>query len=101
MITEVQRAIGPDDSGPQDSTRRVDSPATVDTPTKPNGHALSEAERHEVKQLERIDREPRAHEKAHQITGGPYVGSPSYEYQRARTAIATPWPARCPSTTER
>lgn len=81
-VTEAQRPSEADDSRTQGRTEPAERPATVDTPTKPNGEALSEAELHEVKQLERIDQETRAHEKAHQITGGPYAGSPSYEYQR-------------------
>lgn len=42
---------------------------------------LSDAEKDQVKKLEKTDREVRAHEQAHKNAGGRYAGSASYGYQ--------------------
>ncbi len=43
---------------------------------------LTEDERRQVQELRKTDREVRAHEQAHARAGGPYAGSPTYEYVR-------------------
>ncbi|MHA1566963.1 MAG: putative metalloprotease CJM1_0395 family protein [Alphaproteobacteria bacterium] len=58
-------------------------------PDSENGHSkgkgpsdLSEEEQKRVTQLKARDREVRTHEQAHKNAGGPYAGSPTYEYTR-------------------
>lgn len=43
---------------------------------------LSEAEREQVKELQKRDAEVRRHEQAHASAGGQYAGSPTYTYQQ-------------------
>lgn len=50
--------------------------------TKPNGETLTEQELHQLERLKTTDREVRQHEMAHQITGGPYAGSASYDFEQ-------------------
>ena len=51
------------------------------TPTKPDGTPLNAQEVRQVEQLKQIDQDVRQHERAHEIAGGPYAGSASYDYQ--------------------
>lgn len=51
-------------------------------PTKPGAETLTEAELRQLEQMKVIDREVRQHELAHQVAGGAYTGSPSYDYDR-------------------
>ncbi|MGS2742332.1 putative metalloprotease CJM1_0395 family protein [Halomonas sp. LS-001] len=51
------------------------------TPTRPDGTPLNEQEVRQVEQLKQTDQEVRQHERAHEIAGGPYTGSASYDYQ--------------------
>ncbi|NOG31784.1 hypothetical protein HLB35_08410 [Halomonas sp. TBZ9] len=50
-------------------------------PTRPDGTPLNEQEIRQVEQLKQRDQEVRQHERAHEIAGGPYTGSASYDYQ--------------------
>lgn len=43
---------------------------------------LTPEEQQIVRELQRTDREVRAHERAHAAAGGPYAGTPHYEYTR-------------------
>jgi len=43
---------------------------------------LTDSQRQEVQQLQRIDAEVRRHEQAHASAGGIHAGSPTYQYQR-------------------
>jgi hypothetical protein len=43
---------------------------------------LTEAEEKEVQELKKIDAEVKAHEQAHATIGGPYAGSPQYQYTK-------------------
>ncbi|AJC87131.1 hypothetical protein CINS5915_07215 [Campylobacter insulaenigrae] len=49
---------------------------------KINGKDLNQEEIRQVKELEKIDREVRAHEAAHQAVGGALAGSASFGYTR-------------------
>lgn len=44
--------------------------------------SLSPEELRVIEKLEQRDREVRQHEKAHEVMGGPYTGSATYDYQR-------------------
>ncbi|MGM0766932.1 MAG: putative metalloprotease CJM1_0395 family protein [Pseudomonadota bacterium] len=48
----------------------------------PDGQMLDEAQLKELTELKARDREVRAHEAAHQATGGQYAGAISYVYER-------------------
>ncbi|WP_051645469.1 putative metalloprotease CJM1_0395 family protein [Labrenzia sp. DG1229] len=60
------------------------SPAQGGTGKKedPDGDGLNEAEEKQVQELEKRDREVRAHEQAHARVGGAYAGAPSYTFQQ-------------------
>ncbi|MBG6208805.1 hypothetical protein IWQ49_003469 [Labrenzia sp. EL_126] len=60
------------------------SPAQGGTGEKedPDGDGLNEAEEKQVQELEKRDREVRAHEQAHARVGGAYAGAPSYTFQQ-------------------
>ncbi len=47
-----------------------------------NGQELTPKEQEKVEKLKKRDAEVRAHERAHQSTGGQYAGSPSYDYEK-------------------
>ncbi|WP_163574702.1 putative metalloprotease CJM1_0395 family protein [Halomonas faecis] len=49
---------------------------------KPNGETLSEAELRELERLKQTDQEIRRHEMAHQVAGGAYTGTATYEFER-------------------
>lgn len=51
-------------------------------PTRPGAETLTEAELRQVEQMKVTDQEVRQHELAHQVAGGAYTGSPSYDYAR-------------------
>lgn len=73
----------PGSAGQSKSSDRNGDPATVQSrPNGANGETLSDAEMRQIRQLEQRDREVRDHEQAHASVGGPYAGSPSYDYQR-------------------
>ncbi len=46
------------------------------------GDGLTEEEEKQVKELQKRDREVRAHEQAHARVGGPYAGAPTYTFQQ-------------------
>lgn len=76
-------------SGPSDASGTADKGSTArpdealqSRPSGTDGEPLSDSEMRQVRELERRDREVRDHEKAHASVGGPYAGSPSYDYQR-------------------
>ncbi|MDR5899402.1 putative metalloprotease CJM1_0395 family protein [Halomonas vilamensis] len=50
-------------------------------PTRPDGTPLDDQEIRQLDQLKRTDQEVRQHERAHEVAGGPYTGSASYEYE--------------------
>ncbi|MDI5922772.1 putative metalloprotease CJM1_0395 family protein [Halomonas sp. LR5S13] len=62
-----------------DAAKRV---TPGEEPTKPGAETLSEAELRQVEQMKVTDQEVRQHELAHQVAGGAYTGSPSYDYAR-------------------
>lgn len=47
---------------------------------KADGESLSEEEERQVRDLKKTDTQVRAHEAAHAAAGGPYAGSPSFEF---------------------
>lgn len=62
-----------------DAAKRV---TPGEEPTKPGAETLTEAELRQVEQMKVTDQEVRQHELAHQVAGGAYTGSPSYDYAR-------------------
>ncbi|KAA6224930.1 MULTISPECIES: putative metalloprotease CJM1_0395 family protein [unclassified Campylobacter] len=50
--------------------------------TQINGVELNDSELRQVKELQQIDREVRAHEAAHQAAGGGLTGSANYSYEK-------------------
>jgi hypothetical protein len=73
----------PGSAGRSKSIDRNGDEATVQSrPSGTDGEPLSDAEMRQIRQLEQRDREVRDHENAHASVGGPYAGSPSYDYQR-------------------
>lgn len=48
----------------------------------PDGDGLNEAQEKQVQELEKRDREVRAHEQAHARVGGAYASAPSYTFQQ-------------------
>ncbi|MGM0615611.1 MAG: putative metalloprotease CJM1_0395 family protein [Pseudomonadota bacterium] len=62
-------------------SRESDENSFANAPTRPDGTPLNEQEVRQVEQLKRTDQEVRQHERAHEIAGGPYTGSASYDYQ--------------------
>lgn len=65
---------GSSDSGKKDSSNGSKSAGS-------NGQ-LSDDEKAQVEKLKALDREVRAHERAHASTGGNLAGAPSYSYQK-------------------
>lgn len=60
--------------------------ATTETDTDPEGggpgdEALGDADRRKIEELERRDREVRAHEQAHKAAGGGHAGGIHYEFE--------------------
>lgn len=74
-----------DPAAPQTSALAA-QPAFEDEETKGPGAAegdeLSQEEEGQVRDLKKRDAEVKQHEQAHASVGGPYAGSPSYEYAR-------------------
>jgi len=71
------RGTGPVNAAPQQNTlQNASSPSKINTTGE-----LTDAEKAQVEELKKIDREVRAHEQAHKNVGGQYAGSISYEYQ--------------------
>lgn len=54
--------------------------ATLNTTNEEGPDGLTDAERQQVRELQRIDAEIRRHEEAHANVGGPYAGAPRYQY---------------------
>lgn len=85
--TERASDAAPDQGAQADATsRESDTEKNADnpfgnTPTRPDGTPLNEQEIRQVEQLKQTDQEVRQHERAHEIAGGPYTGSASYDYQ--------------------
>lgn len=68
-------------SGGQDGQRSGGSASGSGGPSSAGGEEeLSEDEQAEVDDLEKRDREVRAHEQAHATAGGPYAGAPKYQF---------------------
>ncbi|TVP52482.1 MAG: hypothetical protein EA345_00775 [Halomonas sp.] len=53
----------------------------VTGPTRADGTPMAAEEIQYLEQLKQTDRAVRQHEMAHQVVGGPYTGSASYEYE--------------------
>ncbi len=68
-------AVGRGDLGPEAQAALIRSTGSA------GGDGLSEEERQLLRQLSARDKEVRDHEEAHARVGGPYAGSPSYDYQ--------------------
>lgn len=66
--------------GDNTDTRRDEQRATA--PKGPDGEPLSVEDLRQLEQMKATDREVRQHEMAHQVVGGQYAGSASYEYER-------------------
>lgn len=64
----------------EDKTNKADSEITAG-PTRADGTPLAPEEIQLLEQLKQTDRDVRQHEMAHQITGGPYTGGATYEYE--------------------
>ncbi|WP_417422126.1 putative metalloprotease CJM1_0395 family protein [Halomonas sp.] len=64
----------------EDATNKADSEVTAG-PTRADGTPLAPEEIQLLEQLKQTDRDVRQHEMAHQITGGPYTGGATYEYE--------------------
>ncbi|MGP8289657.1 putative metalloprotease CJM1_0395 family protein [Vreelandella zhanjiangensis] len=64
----------------EDETNKADSEITAG-PTRADGTPLAPEEIQLLEQLKQTDRDVRQHEMAHQVTGGPYTGGASYEYE--------------------
>lgn len=62
------------------ATNKADSEVTAG-PTRADGTPLAPEEIQLLEQLKQTDRDVRQHEMAHQITGGPYTGGATYEYE--------------------
>lgn len=61
--------------------RVAEGDAAKNAQPKAAGQELLPEEMREVEQLQQTDREVRQHELAHQITGGPYTGSATFDYE--------------------
>ncbi|MBP5859003.1 hypothetical protein KAJ83_18430 [Marivibrio halodurans] len=73
--------------GPDDPTRPDAIPSRASNRSGEEGRedgpdGLTDAEREQVRDLQRREAEVRRHENAHAAAGGPYAGAPSYQYQR-------------------
>ncbi|MCL7929651.1 putative metalloprotease CJM1_0395 family protein [Halomonas llamarensis] len=68
-------------AGEQGSEDEKRDPAVSPGPTRPDGTPLDDQEIRHLEQLKRIDQEVRQHERAHEVAGGAYTGSASYEYE--------------------
>lgn len=67
-------------STPEAETSKADSEVTSG-PTRADGTPLAPEEVQLLEQLKQTDRDVRQHEMAHQVTGGPYTGGATYEYE--------------------
>ena len=85
--TERASDAAPEQGAPADAASQEDKTEEGaenqfgNTPTRPDGTPLSEQEIRQVEQLKQTDQEVRQHERAHEVAGGPYTGSASYDYQ--------------------
>jgi hypothetical protein len=70
-----------DAAGEQRSEKEKREDAVSPGPTRPDGTPLDDQEIRQLEQLKRIDQEVRQHERAHEVAGGAYTGSASYEYE--------------------
>ena len=64
------------------SARVNNSTASAKEDEAKSNNQYSQGELEVIQKLKARDREVRAHEQAHAITGGQYAGSPSYSYQK-------------------
>ncbi|NRG17266.1 hypothetical protein HPQ64_06170 [Rhizobiales bacterium] len=62
-----------DERKPGETEKKSDKPTA-------GGEELSEEEENQVRELKQRDTEVRQHEQAHAAVGGPYAGSPQYEF---------------------
>lgn len=74
-------AASPDEKAEKDADSKSTENQLGSTPTRPDGTPLNEQEIRQVEQLKQTDHEVRQHERAHEVAGGPYTGSASYDYQ--------------------
>ncbi|MXN65268.1 hypothetical protein GR183_10185 [Stappia sp. GBMRC 2046] len=65
--------IAKEDRKPGETEAKSDKPSA-------GGEELSEDEENQVRELKQRDTEVRQHEQAHAAVGGPYAGSPQYEF---------------------
>jgi len=80
LSVELVTALQEDESIAPNSEEAVAAQTTEDQ-AEAVEEAVSEQEEAQIDVLEARDQEVRTHEQAHAIAGGPYAGSPSYEYQ--------------------
>lgn len=70
-------------SDPRKDAEETRKPGEIEdgsTEKAADGEELSEEEENEVRELKQRDTEIRQHEQAHAAVGGPYAGSPQYEF---------------------
>lgn len=79
-INSVRQSHSPGEDETQDVSAPQKSPPGEDSASTDTLDLSREAE--EIRQLQRRDREVRAHEAAHTAAGGSYAGTPSYTYER-------------------
>jgi hypothetical protein len=73
--------VGPPASEPDRGSTSAGPPEREVGPRDPSGERLTETERRQLEQLQRRDREVRAHEQAHKAAGGRYAGAISYDFE--------------------
>lgn len=75
-------------SRPEDGAQSGDDDSSRNGKTEDGaGNQHSESELLELSRLKARDREVRAHETAHQATGGQYASAPTYEYERGPDGV--------------
>ena len=79
LADDIQNTVA-EPSTLEDKTNKADSEVTVG-PTRADGTPLVPEEIQLLEQLKQTDRDVRQHEMAHQVTGGPYTGGATYEYE--------------------
>jgi len=74
-------AAGPA-SGRKGADEAGQADAQTDKPSAGGERELTEEQEKQVRELKKRDAEVKQHEQAHASVGGPYAGSPSYQYTR-------------------
>lgn len=67
---------------PSDPRSLVKAQELGDDATRGSSNQLTQEEQQIVRKLQQTDREVRAHERAHAAAGGPFAGTPHYEFTR-------------------